>query len=171
MTDVRSVPIDLDRYLGLWYEIGRLPLRWEPDHATDVTAEYTLQDDGSIQVDNRCFDDDQKPTQSIGRATPVEGEAGQLKVTFLPEFLRWIPFTDGDYWVLAVAADYSSALVGSPDAKYLWMLSRTPELDAAAVDSYRETALSQGFDLAEWIETPQTGNRVTDEELAEQHDG
>ena len=83
-------------YLGLWFEIGRLPLKWEDDAATDVTAGYSLNDDGTVRVDNRCFDKDGKPTQAMGKAEVVEGEVGQLEVSFLPEGLRWIPFTKGD---------------------------------------------------------------------------
>src|SRR5690606_31816872 len=102
-TKVQSVStFDLSRYTGLWYEIGRLPLTWEDANATEITAQYTLQDDGTVQVDNRCFDKEGKPVRTLGTGTPVEGEAGQLKVSFLPEFLQWIPFTEGDYWVLQV---------------------------------------------------------------------
>ena len=84
-TDVRSVSeFDRERYLGLWYEIGRLPLKWEDANATHITAEYSLQDDGDVRVDNRCFDNAGKPTQSIGRAKPVGDVPGRLKVSFLP---------------------------------------------------------------------------------------
>src|SRR5690606_35739673 len=115
MTDeVRSVAaLDLLRYLGLWYEIGRLPLRFEADDARDVTAEYSLNDDGTVQVDNRCLDEDGKPTQALGQAVPDEEHPGRLRVTFLPEGLRWIPFTRADYWVLRVDEEYRHALVGT----------------------------------------------------------
>lgn len=58
--------VDLDRYGGTWFEICRLPLKWEPEGARDVTATYGLNDDGSIRVDNRCLDENGKPMQALG---------------------------------------------------------------------------------------------------------
>ncbi|WP_067856652.1 lipocalin family protein [Nocardia shimofusensis] len=165
-TAVRSLPdLDLAWYLGLWYEIGRLPLRWEDDDAREITAQYSLEDDGTIRVDNRCFDGDGKPTQSIGKATPVEGEPAQLKVTFLPAGLRWIPFTEGDYWVLKIDESYDHALVGTPDRKNLWFLARRPVVDEATKAEFLDEARCQGFDLADWITPAQTGRHVTDADL------
>jgi len=166
-TAVRSLPeLDLAWYLGLWYEIGRLPLKYEDDDAREVTAQYSLEDDGTIRVDNRCIDAEGKPTQSVGRATPVEGEPAQLKVSFLPAGLRWIPFTEGDYWVLKIDQEYDHALVGTPDHKNLWFLARRPEVDDATKTAFLDEARRQGFDLTDWIEPVQTGQRVTDEMLA-----
>lgn len=153
---------DLDRYCGLWFEIGRLPLRWEAAEATDITAEYTLESDGSVRVDNRCFDKAGAPSQAIGRATPVNGKPGQLEVSFLPEILRWIPFTKGDYWVLKIDEPYTVALVGTPDRKNLWLLAREPRIDPAVETEYLAEASRQGFDLEQWITPAQSGRRVTD---------
>ena len=157
--------LDLNRYSGLWYEIGRLPLRWEQEQASDITAEYTLEDDGSVRVDNRCIDKNGKPSQALGRATPVPGRTGQLQVSFLPELLRWIPFTKGDYWVLKLDDAYSVALVGTPDRRNLWLLAREPRLDEPTVAAHRAEATRQGFDLARWITPRQSGGRVTDDML------
>ncbi|WP_298038017.1 lipocalin family protein [uncultured Microbacterium sp.] len=159
--NVRSVEsLDLERYLGLWYEIGRLPLRYEDDAATNVTAEYSLNDDGTVTVDNRCHDEDGKPTQALGHAVPDEEHPGRLQVTFLPEGLRWIPFTKADYWVLRIDPEYRHALVGTPDHKYLWLLSREPHMDAARKTDYLATAQEQGYALDSWIEAGQSGRRV-----------
>lgn len=152
--------LDLQRYLGLWYELGRLPLRYEDDTATDVTAEYSLNDDGTVQVDNRCFDEDGEPTQALGQGIPDVEHPGRLEVTFLPEGLRWIPFTKADYWVLKVDADYRYALVGTPDHKYLWLLGREPRIDDATRIEYLAEARVQGYDLEPWIEPAQSGGRV-----------
>lgn len=163
MTDVTTVPhVELTRYLGRWYEICRLPLKWEDETATDITATYALNEAGKVRVDNRCFDDKGEPTQALGEATPVDESNARLKVTFLPEFIRWIPFTDGDYWVLKLDAEYRTALVGSPDRKNLWLLSRTPNIDDATIDEYLAEARRQGFDLAELITPVHTGREVTD---------
>ena len=162
--------LDLDRYLGLWYEIARLPMRYEDDSATNVTAAYSLDEDGSIRVDNRCFDADGRPTQALGRATPAGDSPARLEVTFLPELLRWIPFTKGDYWVLKVDEEYAHALVGTPDRKNLWLLARRPEIAAATEQDFLAEATRQGFDLDGLIRPRQDGGRVTDDLLANGQD-
>jgi apolipoprotein D and lipocalin family protein len=163
MTDVTAVlRLDLDKYLGRWYEICRLPIRWEDETATDITATYSLNEDGNVRVDNRCFDEDGKPSRAIGEAVPVDDARSRLKVTFLPEYVRWIPFTKGDYWVLKIDPAYRTALVGTPDRKYLWLLSRQPILAEAMKAEYLDEARRQGFDLTGLITPRHTGREVTD---------
>lgn len=162
----RSVEqFELNRYLGLWYEIGRLPLRYEDDTATDVTAQYSLNDDGTIHVDNRCYDRFGEPTQALGQAEPDAEHAGRLRVTFLPAGMRWVPFTHADYWVLRIDAEYHYALVGTPNHKSLWLLAREPHIHPDVEDSYLTEAARQGYELESWIRTPQSGGRVTDDQL------
>lgn len=158
-----TVPaVDLQRYLGTWYEIARLPMRHEPEDYRDITATYTLQDDGKVRVANRALDGKGELQESIGEATPVEGSGNsRLEVTFLPEGLRWIPFTRGDYWILRLDPDYRVALVGSPDRKYLWLLAREPRIDASTREDYLATARAQGFALDDLIDTPQGGLPAT----------
>lgn len=161
MSDHSPLPtvasLDLQRYLGTWYEIDRLPMRHEPEDATDISAHYSLDDDGSVRVRNRCIHKGELQ-EAIGRATPVDASNSRLEVSFLPEGLRWIPFTKGDYWVIALDPDYSAAMVGSPDRKYLWLLSRQPEMDATIRDHYIARARQLGFDVDELIHTPHTGH-------------
>lgn len=151
--DPRTVPLlDLRRYLGLWYEIARLPERHEPVDYTDITATYSLNPNGTVRVDNRALDGSGEPKQSVGEATVVEGSGNaKLDVTFMPDGLKWIPFTTGDYWVLRIDDDYRTALVGTRDRKHLWLLSRTPTIDATTRRSFLETAVVEGYDLAELI--------------------
>ena len=164
--EVESVAeLDLERYLGLWFEIGRLPMRFEDDDAVDVTAEYSLRDDGAVQVDNRCLDAERQPTQALGEARPDPEHAGRLRVSFLPAGLRWIPFTRADYWVLKIDPDYRHALVGTPDREYLWLLAREHRIDPRTETEYLAEARRQGYDLDEWITTPQSGERVTESQL------
>lgn len=158
--------LDLNRYLGRWHEICRLPLRWEDEAATDITATYSLKEDGKIRVDNRCFDKDGQATRALGEATPVDGTNARLKVTFLPKGLRWLPFTDGDYWVLKLDPGYQVSLVGTPNRKHLWLLSRDFSLPPEIRGAYLAEAQRQGFDLAELITPLNTGRVVTDEMLA-----
>jgi len=161
MSDHSPLPtvasLDLQRYLGTWYEIDRLPMRHEPEDATDISAHYSLDDDGSVRVRNRCIHKGELQ-EAIGRATPVDASNSRLEVSFLPEGLRWIPFTKGDYWVIALDPDYTAAMVGSPDRKYLWLLSRQPEMDATIRDHYIARARQLGFDVDQLIHTPHTGH-------------
>jgi apolipoprotein D and lipocalin family protein len=141
-----TVPsVDLARYAGLWYEIARYPNRFERN-CTGVTAEYALREDGTVSVTNTCFmgslDGEKKVAE--GRARIVEGTGNsRLKVKFAP---AWVPFAEGDYWVLALEPDYSASLVGSPDGKYLWILSRTPQLATAKLDGLKQRAEDLGYD-------------------------
>ena len=106
---------DLAKYLGIWYEIARLPMKHQPEDSTDISAAYSLNEDGTVRVQNRCLDADGKLDESIGEATIVDAANGKLEVSFLPEGLRWVPFTKGDYWVLKLDAGYQTALVGEPN--------------------------------------------------------
>ena len=152
--------VDLDRYVGTWYEICRLPLKWEPEGARDITATYKLNEDGTIRVDNRCLDEEGKPTQALGQAKPVDDSNARLTVSFLPEYLRWIPFTKGDYWIIRLAEDYGVSLVGTPDRRNLWLLARRHDLPQAMRDDYLATARAEGFDLSALITPAQSGKMV-----------
>ena len=163
-TAVKAIPsLDLTRYLGKWYELCRLPMKYEDETATDITARYSLNDGGTVRVDNRCFDEDGKPAQSIGEATPIDDSKSRLKVTFLPKFVRWIPFTSGDYWVLKLDPAYQVSLVGTPDRQYLWLLARSADLPQSVRKDYLAEAKRQGFDLTRLIVPRHTGREVTDD--------
>ena len=140
--------LDLNRYVGTWYEIARLPMYFQRNCASDVTATYSLNPSGSILVDNRCIKADGSTIQSIGEATKANETDSELRVTFLPEGLRWLPLTKADYWVLALDDTYQHALIGTPNHKYLWVLSRTPSMDEATYQSLLSTAKNQGYDIA-----------------------
>jgi apolipoprotein D and lipocalin family protein len=147
---VRSIPaLDLARYAGLWYEVARLPNQFQNRCAAQVTAEYELLPDSSIRVVNRCLTSDGEPIRAEGRARLAKpgGPPSRLKVRFAPAIFAWLSMVWGDYWVLDLTDDYSAALVGTPDRRYLWLLSRTPELDSAVYDRLLATAGAQGFDL------------------------
>lgn len=161
--DVVAVPrVDLQRYLGSWFEICRLPLKWEDAEASDISATYSEIADGRIRVENRCLDKDGKPDRSIGVAVPQDETNAKLKVSFLPEYLRWIPFTQGDYWILAIAPDYSVALIGTPDREHLWLIARSAAVATETVENYLAVAKSQGFTLDRLITPRQSGRMVPD---------
>lgn len=133
--------VDLRKYMGVWFEIARLPQRFEKG-ATHVTAEYTLTDDGAVIVENRSI-------QAVtGEKNYIKGKAwvddpedtSKLKVQF-----QW-PIKS-PYWILEVAKDYSYALVGTPDRKSLWILARKPNLkDKIYIELYQK-AQSLGFEV------------------------
>lgn len=148
--------VDLQRYAGRWFEIARLPMRYEDPTASEVTADYALNDDGTVQVVNRCINEDGEWETSQGQAEAVDDTHAKLKVTFMPSGLRWIPFTDGDYWIIGLDADYQTALVGAPNRKYLWLLHRNPRMTEEAKRLWLAKAQAQGYDLSELIYTPQT---------------
>jgi apolipoprotein D and lipocalin family protein len=155
---VAVVPaVDLNRYAGLWYEIARLPNRFQDDCACCVTATYTLREDGRLTVVNACRTADGKSKSVEGEAKLAgeDGPASKLKVRFAPRFLAFLGFVWGDYWILDLAEDYSHALVGSPDRKYLWVLSREPTMGEETFTGILETAAGMGFDVTRVQRTAQ----------------
>ncbi len=148
--------VNLPQYAGTWYEIARFPMFFQRHCARDVTASYSLNADGTINVDNRCVTSSGKQIGSVGQAHAVDASNSQLKVTFLPSWLRWLPVGQGDYWILKLDANYQTVLVGSPSRQYLWILSRQPQLDERTYLSYVESARKQGFDITQLQRTVQT---------------
>ena len=142
--------LDLQRYQGKWYEIARLPSRFERKCASDVMANYTLRPDGKIAVENTCRESNGKiaTTRGTARLAEKDGPTSKLKVTFF-----W-PFA-GDYWVLDLDPAYSRALVGTPNREYLWVLSRTPEMAAPQYEHVLARARELGFPIMKMERTQQ----------------
>ena len=137
--------VELERYLGKWYEIAHLPFRYEDD-CTDITATYSLSKDGSVSVLNECLKDG-KLKQAKGKAKVVDKTTGaKLKVTFF-----W-PFS-ADYWIINLGKDYDYAIVGTPSRKYLWILNRAPQMDDKLYPQLIEFAKTRGFDVSNLIKT------------------
>jgi apolipoprotein D and lipocalin family protein len=139
--------VDLKRYQGTWYELARMPMFFQRNCAQSE-AHYTLKDDGNVAVVNRCVSLDGKLAQVTGTATPqVPGKTDKLWVVFDNWFSDLFPgLTKGHYWVLYVSDDYKLALVGSPDRKYMWMLSRTAHVSNKTRDDLLSKAQQQGYD-------------------------
>ena len=142
--------VDLSRYGGKWYEIARLPTRFEKG-CRCVTAEYTERKN-FIEVKNSCTEGkgSEAKTHSITGKAFSTSEPGKLKVQFF-----W-PFK-ADYWIIALDSSYQYAMVGHPNREYLWILSRTPQLDETVVQKLTEQAKSQGFETAKLEWTVQEG--------------
>ena len=153
--------VQLDRYLGVWYEIARKPMYFENKCSRDVTATYTLNENGNVSVTNRCLSKDGQLQQSIGEAFVQNAPFNtKLKVSFLPEAIRWLSVARGDYWILKIDDDYQTVLVGEPRRKYMWVLSRSAQPDQAVVNEYLEYAKSVGYNLTDLIHTKQTHNTL-----------
>jgi len=148
--------VDLDRYVGRWFEIARFPNRFQRGCAGDVTASYTRRPDGRIDVVNRCRADDGRVTEASGIARVADTRTfSKLKVRFAPAWLSFLPWVWGDYWIVGLAQDYSWAVVGSPNRDYLWILARAPALEAADYAKALATARASGFDVDRLISTSQ----------------
>lgn len=139
--------IDIERYVGLWHEQARLPNSFERD-CTAVTADYALRDDGLISVRNSCRDLKGSTRVANGRARVVgaEGEA-KLKVSFAGPF--W-----ADYWVIERAEDYSWAIVGEPEGRYLWVLTRAAKIDQAQREFFQARVAALGYRPSDMVWAP-----------------
>ena len=152
--DVRPVAdLDVERYMGRWYELGRTrtdsrknaPATWWCTTSPDPTAASTSPTPaGQRQARSKRWGSRDAPTPP--------GPASVLEVRFAPAFLSFLPVW-GDYWVLDLDRDYRTAVVGTPNREYLWILSRTPHADAATYARLVESARSQGYDVTRIVRT------------------
>ena len=142
--------VDLGRYAGLWHEIARLPNFFQKSCTGAVTAEYSALPDGKIGVLNSCVGKDGRVQKIRGTARVVPGSGNaRLKVRFFGPF-------EGDYWILALdKKSYRWALVGHPNRKYLWILSRDRTLDDDTYNQIVKLAADAGFDTTKLVKTPQ----------------
>jgi apolipoprotein D and lipocalin family protein len=139
--------VDLEKYLGKWYEIAHLPAKFQ-EGCSETTATYALMENGNVSVLNECKKNG-KTKLARGKAKVVDKTTGaKLKVTFFRPFY-------GDYWIIKLGDDYEYAVVGTPDRKYLWILSRTPQMDSKLFSELTEFAKSKGFDIDRLMKTSQ----------------
>lgn len=159
LTDALStVPkVDLDRYIGKWHEIALFPNRFQAQCVADTTATYALKPNGRIEVTNRCRKADGKLDEAIGEARLAveDGTNARLEVRFAPAWLSWLPQVWGNYWVIELDAAYQYAVVSEPSRKFLWILSRSPQLPAAMLEGIKSRLTAKGFDVAKLQFTPQ----------------
>lgn len=147
--------VDLGRYAGTWHEIARLPHFFQRECVGEVTANYTPRPDGAVDVKNRCRRADGSFIEAQGRAVVIDPQSrAKLAVSFLPDWMQWLPVGRGDYWVIALAPDYSTALVGDRNRRYLWVLARSPQLPAAEYEALLQVAAAQGYPVAQLVRTP-----------------
>ena len=142
--------VDLTRYMGEWYEIARYPNSFQKG-CVGSKATYTLLDDGKVSVLNECYDGSfgGKLRSAKGKAWVVDKETNaKLKVSFF-----W--FFAGDYWIIDLGRDYEYAVIGHPKRKYLWILSRTKEMDEGVYEGILSLLRDKQYDTSKLIKTIQ----------------
>lgn len=147
--NIKSVQtVDLDRYIGSWYEIARYEHKFEID-CKNVTATYSIKENEKIEVINRCTKmTTGEKTEAIGEVYSIDNTNAKLKVSFF-----W-PFY-GDYWIIMLDKNYSYAVISEPSKKYLWILSREKKLDEKIKEKILKRLESLDYDLSKLIWTVQ----------------
>ncbi len=149
--------LDVPRYMGTWYEVAKFPNRFQAKCVANTRARYLAQTDGSVQVLNSCVTADGSTIDALGRAIQVGATTSpKLQVRFAPAWLSWLPQVWGDYWVIDLDADYQLAAVSDSKREYLWVLSRTPQLNDKAYGALIERLKAQHFEVQKLERTVQT---------------
>ncbi len=144
--------VDLSRYAGTWYEIARLPM-WFQRHCINSKAIYSSRSDGAVGVHNECVTQSGGVEQAEGVATVVDARTkARLTVVFDNWFARLFGSSrEGNYWILDLGPEYRTAIVGTPDRRYLWILSRTPQLEETTYRRLVERAQQLGYPVSDLI--------------------
>ncbi len=150
-----TVPkVDLKKYAGLWYEISKIPNSFQDQCAYGTTAEYKIDEDGEITVINKCYNEDGELDIADGVAKVVDEKTNaRLEVSFV-SFLGIRPFW-GDYWIIGLDENYKWAIVGTPNRKYGWILSRTPFLPDETLNTIYDILKSNGYNPDDFEKTKQ----------------
>lgn len=159
--------LDLEKYKGLWHQLGAMPQRFARQCIRNTTAEYKIIEDGLIEVKNTCLQKDNTPKVAFGRARLNEdfNDNAKLEVTFAKVFGNYIFAFGGDYWVIGLDEDYQWALVGHPERSGLYILSRTTQLPAKTLKRIRNIAEDNGYDTCDTIMSPTENGPYQQNEL------
>lgn len=144
--------VDLNKYAGIWYEIAKIPNSFQDHCAYGTKAEYIIRADGDIDVINSCYDKDNDLDVAEGLAKVVDKNSNsKLEVSFVSIFgihLFW-----GDYWIIGLAKNYEYAIVGHPERKYGWILSRTTAMTSEKLNDAYSILKEQGYDTKDFVMT------------------
>jgi len=145
--------VDLERYVGRWYAVASIVRRFNRSCVWGNMAEYTLREDGKIEVLNTCYTKEGKRREVRARAwRPDPNEPGKLKVSFIPLFgYRLFP---ADYWILELGEDYGYAVVGHPSRNFGWILSREPEMETELLQGIARRLEAAGYDFSDFKLNP-----------------
>ena len=151
--------LDVPRYMGTWYEIAKFPNWFQRKCAANTKAEYSIRPDGNLKVLNSCKTASGETTDAEGAAKQVGAkDSPKLIVRFAPAWLSFLPMVWGDYWVIDLDPQYQVAAVSDPKREYLWVLSRTPQLNQKSSEDLLQRLQAQQFDVRKLELTTQTGN-------------
>ncbi|MBU3698112.1 lipocalin family protein [Dechloromonas sp.] len=140
--------LDVARYMGTWYEIAKYPNRFQRKCAKDTRADYQLAEAGQVTVTNRCRTADGETIEAMGLARQIgPATSPKLQVRFAPAWLSFLSFVWGNYWVIDLDEAYQLVAISEPGRDYLWILARTPTVEAAAYDALLARLAARGFDL------------------------
>lgn len=146
--------VDLNKYTGIWYEIAKIPNSFQKKCISNSAAHYSLNEDGSIKVVNSCKNSDGEMNSSEGVAEVVDTKTNsRLKVSFVSIF--GINFFWGDYWIIGLNDDYSYAVIGTPNRKYGWILSRTKQLSEEKLSTVYDILQKNGYNTEDFVPTLQ----------------
>lgn len=152
--------VDLERYLGTWYEIAHIPVWFQKGCTGGTTAEYTPLKEGFVNVVNRCCDKEGKVKEAKGRAWVVNKQhPAKLKVSFFSLFGLWL--FGGKYWIIDLDENYRYSVIGHPNREIGWILSRTPTLPDEVLQGIAERLEAKGYDFSKFKMTNQTENNCT----------
>ena len=148
--------LDVKRYMGTWYEIAKYPNWFQRKCVRNTYANYQVLGPGKVQVLNRCVTAEGQTIEAAGLARQIgAADSPRLEVRFAPEWLSFIPLVWGDYWVIDLDEAYQLVAVSEPKRQYLWVLSRTQEVQPAALEALFARLKARGFDLNKLETTPQ----------------
>lgn len=149
--------LDVQRYLGTWYEIAKYPNWFQKKCVSNTKAVYSSRSDGTLKVLNSCKTAGGDITEAEGTARQVGAQdSPKLEVRFAPAWLSFIPLVWGDYWVIDLDPQYQVAVVSDSRREYLWILSRTPQLDKKVYEETLQRIQAQQFDARKLELTTQT---------------
>ena len=155
MSEVKTVDyVDINKYMGIWYEIAKIPNRFQKNCAGNTIANYKLIDEVNVEVVNSCLETNGKTNKASGVAKVVNNKTNaKLKVSFFSIF--GIHFFWGNYWILYLDKDYHYAVIGEPKRKYGWILSRQTKLSESELKPIYENLEQNGYDTARFEFTKQ----------------
>jgi apolipoprotein D and lipocalin family protein len=150
-----AADVDLERYLGRWFEIARLPNPRQSEDCTDVRIDYALDGDGTLRFVRQCMEPGGLCRTHSGTLVADAVRDARLRACLLPDALRWLPFAYQDYWILRLEDDYSMATIGTRNRRRLWLIARARHPDPTLRDDFLAHAERLGYDLTALIHTPQ----------------
>jgi apolipoprotein D and lipocalin family protein len=146
--------VDLNKYIGKWYEIAKIPNRFQKQCVKNTTAQYSFKENGDIEVVNSCVDKDGETDKATGTAKVVDKNSNaKLEVSFLR--ILGVHLFWGDYWIIGLDDEYSYAVIGTPNRKYGWILSRTPELSSDKLAEANKILERNGYNKNDFVDSPQ----------------